>query len=70
MLAQLVVSLGEAGEYPDELDRLAANLRLLGEGDAAAMALAAARHTSPPEAWAEQVMVWSFGLPPAPEAAR
>jgi hypothetical protein len=70
MLAQLVVSLGEAGEYPDELDRLAANLRLLGEGDAAAMALAAARHTTPPEAWAEQVMVWSFEQPPAPVAAR
>lgn len=65
MLAQLVVSLGEAGEYPDELDRLAANLRLLGEGDAVAMDLAAARHTTPPEAWAEQVMVWSFEQPPA-----
>lgn len=66
MLAQLVVSLGEAGEYPDELDRLAANLRLLGEGDAVAMDMAAARHTTPPEAWAEQVMVWSFEQPPAP----
>ena len=70
MLAQLVVSLGEAGEYPDELDRLAANLRLLGEGDAAAMALAGARHRAPPEAWAEQVMVWSFEQTPAPVAAR
>mgnify|MGYP007020160227 CR=1 FL=1 len=70
MLAQLVVSLGEAGEYADELDRLAANLRLLGQGDAVTMDLEAARHTTPPEAWAEQVMVRSFEQTPAPVAAR
>lgn len=64
MLAQLVVSLGEAGEYPDELEQLALNLRLLGHGDAAAIELAAARQATPPEAWAEQVMAWTFDQPP------
>ena len=69
LLAQLVVSLGEAGEYPAELDRLAMNLRLLGDGDPAVVCLAEARQTTPPETWAEEVMVWTFEQPPAPGVA-
>lgn len=59
-LAQLVASLGEAGEYPGDLDQLAANLRLFDVDPAGAARLAAARATEPAEAWVEQVMQWAW----------
>lgn len=59
-LAQLVASLGEAEAYPDALDRLAANLRLLHLDCEGAARLAQARSTEAPEAWVEQVMHWAW----------
>lgn len=59
-LAQLVASLGEAEAYPNDLDRLAANLRLLHLDCEGAASLAAARSTEAPEAWVEQVMQWAW----------
>lgn len=60
LLAQLVVSLGEAGEYPTELGQLEANLRLLAADYDGVSALLAARGQMSPEAWTEQVMVWTL----------
>lgn len=59
-LAQLVASFGEAEAYPNDLDRLAANLRLLHLDCDGAAALVAARSTQAPEAWVEQVMQWAW----------
>jgi hypothetical protein len=66
LLAQLLVSLGEVGEYRTELDQLEANLRLLAFDIAGCEPLLAVRAQAAPEAWAEQVMVWS--LDPSPRA--
>ncbi len=60
MLLGVVGSLGEAGDYPGDLDQLAANLRLFDVDPAGAARLAAARATEPAEAWVEQVMQWAW----------
>ncbi|MBB3892859.1 hypothetical protein GGQ61_003597 [Phenylobacterium haematophilum] len=59
-LAALIISLGEAESYPAELDRLAANLRLLHLDCEGAAALAAARRTEAPDAWVDKVLEWAW----------
>jgi hypothetical protein len=66
LLAQVLVSLGEVGEYRAELDQLETNLRLLAFDTAGCEPLLAARADATPDAWAERVMVWS--LDPSPRA--
>jgi hypothetical protein len=59
VLAELLASLGDAGDYPDALNQISTNLRLVDHDPSGALLLARARDTSRVVDWVDDVMAWA-----------